>query len=111
MRVLLGNPAAKEAYRGPDGELNHRALPGDRVTEIVIPDSYSLLEAVASVTSQDGAWNHHSLGDNPDDSSPTWVESDNEPLASLLAQHFECPVGRPEGWGESEISDEPKGGE
>ncbi len=111
MRVLLGNSAAKEAFRDPDGELRHRALPGERVTEIVIPDTYTLLEAVASVVAQDGAWNHHSLGDNPSDSSPSWVESDNEALASLLAQHFECPVGRPDGWGDAEISDEPESGD
>jgi hypothetical protein len=101
MRVLLGNPAAKEAFRDTDGVLHHRDLPGRRVTTIVIPDTYTLLEAVASVTAQDGAWNHHSQGNNPEDTAPDWVESDNEGLASLLAQHYECPVGRPKKWTEN----------
>lgn len=105
MRVLLGNSAAKEAYLD-DGNVAHRDLPGRRVTTITIPDSYTLLEAVQSVTAQDGVWNHHSRGDDPGDHSPDWVESDNEGLASLLAQHFECPIGRPKKWTESEGGDE-----
>lgn len=108
MRVLLGNPAAKEAYRADSGELSHRPLTGRRITTIVIPDNYTLLEAVSSVTAQDGAWNHHSQGNDPADVSPDWVESDDEALASLLAQHFECPVGRPEEWTESYGDDEPE---
>lgn len=101
MRVLLGNSAAKEAFHDADGKLAHRNLPGRRVTVAIIPNNYTLLEAVASVTSQDGAWNHQSQGDNPKDVSPDWVESDNKELATLLAQHFECPIGRPKKWTES----------
>lgn len=98
MRVLLGNSAAKEAYRDADGLLRHRGLPGSRVTTIVIPGGYSLIEAVSAVTAQDGAWNHHSSGDDPSDSTPDWVESDSGPLEQLLAEHFGCPIGRPDGW-------------
>src|SRR5689334_4065676 len=101
MRVLLGNSAAKEAYRTDSGELSHRPLSGRRITTISIPDNYTLIEAVSSVVAQDGAWNHHSQGNDPADASPDWVESDNDALASLLAQHFECPIGRPEEWAES----------
>lgn len=97
MRVQLGNPAAKEAYRDDKG-LHHRNLKGARVTTIVIPDTYSLMEAVSAVVAQDGAWNHHSQGDNVTDTSPDWVESDNDGLAQLLAEHFECAKGRPKGW-------------
>ena len=85
MRVLIGNSAAKEAYRDGNGNLKHRAIPGRRVTSVTIPDSYSLMEAVAAVTARDGVWNHHSQGDEPTDSSPDWVESDNEAVAGLLA--------------------------
>jgi hypothetical protein len=106
MRVLLGNSAAKGAYRTDSGELSHGPLPGRRVTTISIPDNYTLIEAVSSVTAQDGAWNHHSQGNDPADVSPDWVESDNETLAWLLAQHFECPIGRPEKWAESYGEDE-----
>lgn len=98
MRVLLGNSAVKEAYRDADGLLHHRGLPGSRVTTIVIPGGYSLIEAVSAVTAQDGAWNHHSSGDDPGDSQPDWVESDSDSLAQLLAEHFGCPIGRPDGW-------------
>jgi hypothetical protein len=98
VRVLLGNSAAKEAYRDREGTLNHRDVDGSRVTTIVIPGGYSLIEAVSAVTAQDGAWNHHSRGDGPGDSAPDWVESDNDALAQLLAEHFECPIGRPDGW-------------
>lgn len=97
MRVQLGNSAAKEAYRDDKG-LHHRDVRGSRVTTVVIPDSYSLMEAVSSVVSQDGAWNHHSQGADVSDSAPDWVESDNDGLAQLLAEHFECPIGRPKGW-------------
>jgi hypothetical protein len=97
VRVQLGNSAAKEAYRDDKG-LHHRDVDGSRVTTIVIPDSYTLIEAVSAVTAQDGAWNHHSQGDDPGDSAPDWVESDNDALAQLLAGHFDCPIGRPKGW-------------
>ena len=96
--MLLGNSAAKEAYRDLDGDLRHRDLPGSRVTTIVIPDSYSLLEAVSVVVANDGAWNHHSRGGRVEDSAPDWVESDHDGLAQLLAEHFECPKGRPKSW-------------
>lgn len=98
MRVQLGNPAAKEAHRDGDGQLHHRDLDGRRVTTVVIPDSYTLMEAVAAVLAQDGAWNHHSQGDAVGDTTPDWVESDNEGLAQLLASQLGCPVGRPKSW-------------
>lgn len=98
MRVTLGNPAAKEAYRDADGVLRHRGVDGARVTTVVVPDSYTLLEAVAAVVGADGAWNHHSQGDEVMDTVPDWVESDNEPLALLLATQLGCPVGRPKKW-------------
>lgn len=98
MRVQLGNSTAKEAYRDAEGVLHHRDVDGSRVTTIVIPGGYSLIEAVSAVTAQDGAWNHHSRGDDPGDSSPDWVESDGDALAQLLAEHFDCPIGRPKGW-------------
>ena len=98
MRVQLGNPAPKEGYRDPEGNLRHRDLDGPRVTTVVIPDSYSLMEAVSAVLAADGAWNHHTQGDAVDDVTPDWVESDNEALAALLASHFKCPTERPSDW-------------
>lgn len=98
MRVQLGNPAAKGAYRDEDGVLHHRDIDGPRVTTVVIPDSYTLLEAVAAVVAQDGVWNHHTQGDNPSDVTPDWVECDNEALHTLLVSHFGCPGQRPTDW-------------
>jgi len=98
MRVLLGNPAAKEAYRDADGELRHRPVEGARVTTVVIPDSYGLLEAVTAVVAHDGVWNNHSQGDLVTDTKPDWVESDDDALALLLSQSLGCPVGRPKKW-------------
>jgi hypothetical protein len=98
VRVQLGNPAPKEGYYDGEGTLRHRDLDGARVTTVVIPDSYTLLEAVASVLAQDGAWNHHTQGDSVSDVTPDWVESDNEALGMLLASHFGCPTSRPDDW-------------
>jgi hypothetical protein len=98
MRVLLGNPAPKEAYLDEDGGLRHRELDGARVTTIHIPDTYTPIEAFAVVTAQDGAWNHHTAGDLPSDTRPDWLECDDDTLRLLLESHFGCPVGRPKTW-------------
>lgn len=34
------------------------------------------------------------------DKAPVWVESDDELLATLIADHFGCPVGRPKSFKE-----------
>jgi hypothetical protein len=96
--VQLGNPAPKEAYRTEKGELRHREVDGARVTRIHIPETYTLIEAFAAVAAQDGAWNHHSAGENPADTKPDWVECDDEALQALLEAHFGCKVGRPKTW-------------
>jgi hypothetical protein len=98
MRVLLGNPAPKEAYRDADGDLRHRDLDGARVTTISIPDTYTPIEAFSVVTAQDGAWNHHTQGDDPGDVKPDWLECDDELVGTLLASHYGCPTGRPKSW-------------
>jgi hypothetical protein len=98
VRVQLGNPAPKEAYRTEDGELRHRDVDGARVTTVNIPDTYTLVEAFMVVSAQDGAWNHHSQGDSPADTKPDWVECDDDALRALLEAHFECRVGRPKSW-------------
>lgn len=98
MRVLLGNPAPKEAYLDAKSELRHRKIDGARVTSIEIPDSYSPVEAFAVVAAQDGAWNHHSEGDNPTDTKPDWVECDDPTVLALLESHWELKGGRPKSW-------------
>lgn len=89
MRVLLGNPAAKDAASGDP-------LDGNQITTVTIPDTAGPIEAFTNVTAPDGVWANHSQGDPPD-----WVESDDATLASLLSQHFGCRVGRPKGWKEA----------
>jgi hypothetical protein len=96
--VLLGNPAAKEAWRDEDGNLHHHDVDGPRVTTIEIPSVYSPVEAFAVVTAQEGVWNNHTQGDNPGDVKPDWVECDDETLLLLLKSHYGCPVGRPKSW-------------
>lgn len=98
MRVQLGNPAPKEAYRDPDGDLRHRDVHGARVTTITIPDTYSPVEAFSVVTAQDGVWNNHSSGDDPGDVTPDWVECDDPTVLLLLESHWDLSGGRPRTW-------------
>lgn len=98
MQVRIGNSAPKEAWRDEDGNLHHRPVDGARVTTATIPDTYTLLEAVAAITAGDGIWNHHSQGDNVTDSVPDWVEADDPALATVLGAALGCPVGRPAKW-------------
>jgi hypothetical protein len=111
VRIWLGNSHAADKISVPEGTANKDGtltitgsrlrkvpLPGKRITKIVIPDSYSVLEALQVVVAADGVWNNHTEGDNVTDHAPDWVESDNEGMAQLLALEFGCPVGRPKSW-------------
>lgn len=84
--VLLGNPRPIGALPGHEGE---------HVTEVDVPDSRSLDDAIRDVCHDEpsgntGLWRAHS-----DASSPSWVESSSAELAAALAARFGCPVGRP----------------
>lgn len=81
MHVKLGNHAPLD---------RDTQLEGWAVTDVSIPDNYTLLEAVSAVTAADGVWKHHSA-----DEAPAWVWSDNESLQTLLAESFKCEVGVP----------------
>jgi hypothetical protein len=101
--VLIGHSAAKEAYRDSKGKLLHRAAEGNRVTTVVIPDNYSIVEMIHNIMSGDGVWNNHSQGDDPRDSSADWVEVPGEDpraesLASAIAGELGAKVGRPKTW-------------
>jgi hypothetical protein len=94
--VLLGNSAAKhQVAQVVDGEVAtvDESLDGNRVTQVVVPDSYTRQEAVRTVTHDDGVWRRHSEAPTPD-----WVESDDENLAAALGLIYDCPVGRPDDW-------------
>jgi hypothetical protein len=86
--VHLGNPAAVD-----------RGQPlGKQVTVAHIPDSYTLTEQVQTVAHDSGGpllglWRVHSTA-----AAPAWVESDSPELARALADHYGCPIGRPDDW-------------
>lgn len=97
MEVLLGNSTAKEGYRDtPDGPLKFRTVRGNHVTTVRPPDGMSIGEVFTSITNvPNGVWAAHA------DDPPDWVESDSDGLASLIAEHYGCPVGRPKSWKET----------
>lgn len=93
--VQLGNAAAHQWVadkKHPKGG-QFEALEGDRITTVDIPDDYSLSKAFIAITDPNGVWGAHSAGE------PAWVECNDEDLGKLLASHYNCPIGRPKGWG------------
>lgn len=86
MRAVLGNRNAVEG-RGTGDDVEIVALPkGKRATEVVFPDETSLSEAFQAITHPAGVWAHHAT----EGSKPAWVASDNDALASVLADHYSC---------------------
>lgn len=84
MRIVkLGNIAAID--RG-------RHLPGKRITTFKMGGETNLQERMRTITHADGIWPHHSF------EPAAWVESNDDELASALAEHFGCPIGRPDDW-------------
>lgn len=84
MRVVqLGNVDAWD---------NGRPIPGNQVTNVVIPDERSDGDAIRDIVHPDGLWNVHSR------QLPAWVESNSEALAERLSEIFGCPIGRPDNW-------------
>ena len=98
--VQLGNESVLEPYK-PD--------PGTDVTKTRVRKDLGKQVTTMSLNETDGAdnpsramnlqmaarlWALHS------DKPPAWVESDDNLLAELVADHFDCPVGRPKAWKE-----------
>ena len=99
MRAVLGNPAPVETHHSDVAE--ERGLTGDTTrlpgfvrvdksdelgetdTEFLFPEGHTVIDAVNDVRA---AWAYH--GDN----SPSYVASDSDLLAQLLADHFGAPV-------------------
>lgn len=121
MLVQFGNPAPHACdVDASHPTTGHEHAPDDRdgpaVTYMHIPDEYTfdpdvdvhdlalhLLQSQDGVTSrpedeallavihnQGGMWNHHGA------SKPSWVWSDNEAFAELVAKFYGCDVGRPD---------------
>ncbi|MEK6443647.1 hypothetical protein [Pseudonocardia sp. T1-2H] len=83
---------------GNSQPINHATgapiTPDGQVTEVHIPDTHTLAQAISAVTHVGdvhfGVWAAHSAAEAPD-----WVWSDSEELAVRLAAHYGCPVGQP----------------
>lgn len=110
MKILvLGNTAPKEVHRDDSGEAHHRALDVKRTeTEFHFPDERTpmealreLIDAFCGADPEDPALGYHA------DAAPAWVAGD-ERIATLVAAHFDCPVGVSANWRKLQISDEAK---
>ncbi|GAC1529553.1 MAG: hypothetical protein NVS3B1_21350 [Marmoricola sp.] len=89
--VKLGNAHTAEAVRDENDVVQYTFTEADApvVTNVVFPDGLSLVEQLQTIAMPGGVWSNHGS------ENPLWVESDNEALAQLLAQQFNCPVGAP----------------
>lgn len=67
-------------------------LPGNRITSIQTHDMTRA--AMDDITRSNGVVANHFA----DGTGPVWVESDSPLLAASIAEHYGCPVGRPDGW-------------
>lgn len=76
----------------------YRPLPGNRVTELGINET-NLADALRTITV--GLW--PACSPEP----PSWVESDSQGLALVLAEYYNCPVGRPDDWEGLEVGGGP----
>lgn len=86
MRLVLGNRNAAVASSNEDGTKTMSALSkGKRATEVIFPDDWTLAQCFRALTDGDGVIaNHFTSG-----AKPAWVASDNEALASLLADNYD----------------------
>lgn len=99
MIVQLGNVAPHEVlhrddvkrrglkvsdYEAHDGERLRVPIPvKDAVTTVEVPEERSVRDAFLEVTH---LWDYHSAR------PPSWVASDSQGLASLLAENYGCDV-------------------
>ena len=101
MHVLIGNDHAIEAVSGDGaGSAPNRwqPLPGQRVTEVAIPEGVALLPALHTVLA---ALRYHI----EEGHKPAWVVSDSKELQALLLSHFDLPATkgkRPASWGKQD---------
>lgn len=90
LRVVLGNRDAfhTEQQTHPEGDTTVVRVPlkGKSCTDVRFPPGIPLMEAAISITHAQGVWAANSNG------QPAWVASTSPPLATLLAEHYGCPV-------------------
>jgi hypothetical protein len=98
--VLLGNESVTEPYKPDEGtdetKIRQRKDLGRRVTAMNLNevDGQDEPSRGMNLTMLTRLWAMHS------DKSPSWVESDDELLAALIADHYGCKNGRPKNWKE-----------
>lgn len=85
--VYLGNSSALDAGR---------PIAGTQVTQVVFMDEDGLVCRMRTLTHEDGIWIRHSTA------KPAWVESDDAELEATIADYYDCPIGRPVDWYDSE---------
>ncbi len=97
MYVILGNSDAIEGYYDPadpnQDRVLYRPVEGERTTRLLFPEGTTVAEAYATTLA--------TLPYHFDrESQPKWVESDSQPLADLIAEHFKIKATRPATWGQ-----------
>jgi hypothetical protein len=99
MLVQIGNPHVIDGHRDPedpDGPLHYRPLEGERVTTVILPDSFGLQESMAACLASVAL-------DMATGGRPAWIETESEGLRNLLLEHYQLPKKagkRPAGWGD-----------
>lgn len=86
--VVLGNPNAIEIVEDPEsGERTRRPIPEGEHTRVNLPEEWTLMQSAHEITAGNSMWNAHS-----DAPAPTWVASNDEQLAQILASHWGCDI-------------------
>lgn len=102
--ITLGNTSVIETSK-KDDELDltpgnivvaRRADLGQRVTTMSLNevDGDDRPSRAMNLALAARIWSFHS------DEDPAWVDGDDELLVELIADHYGCPIGRPDDWTE-----------
>lgn len=108
--VAFGNESVVETYKPDEGtnatKLRHRKALGRRITTMHLNEVDGPPPGPAAAAWEERPSTSMNVAmairfwAGESDKAPAWVESTDELLAQLLAQHFDCPVGRPKSWKE-----------
>lgn len=71
-------------------------MPGNQITTVQILDENDLSTRMRTITHQDGLWPRMSV------EPAAWVECNDPALEKALARYFNCPIGEPTNWLDSE---------
>jgi hypothetical protein len=103
--INVGTSHAIERYRDDEGALQFRALDGNRLITLAVPDEMNAPDALK--TTVHAIFLHIQAGERPD-----WVECSDEVFLEMLKPNLQgVAVGRPSGWQsviEASESEKPK---